>query len=74
MQSTNNKELQMRVITQQEIFNVSGGEATCTVGIPSGVSCTGTVGELRDLAVKAYAFLAVSPFTVPGIIHRLSRQ
>lgn len=64
----------MRQLSDMEIENISGGEATCTVGIPSGVSCTGTVGELRDLAVKAYAFLAVSPFSVPGIIHRLSRQ
>lgn len=64
----------MRVITQEEICGVSGGEATCTVGIPSGVSCTGTLSELGQVAVKAYAFLAISPFTVPGIIHRLRQQ
>jgi hypothetical protein len=61
----------MRLLDQNEICQISGGEATCTVGVPSGVSCTGTLSELGEVAVKAYAFLAISPFTVPGIIERL---
>ena len=63
----------MRDLSGREICGVSGGEATCTVsfGTDTSISCTGTVSELGTLAVKAYAFLAVSPFTVPGIIERL---
>jgi len=64
----------MRVINQDEICNISGGEATCTIsaGTSTGVSCTGTVNELGTVAVQAYAFLATSPFTIPGIIYRLT--
>lgn len=65
------KELQMRLVAKEEICNISGGEATCTIGVPAGVSCTGTLSELGQVAVKAYAFLSLSPVSVPGIIERL---
>lgn len=61
----------MRELVDMEVQSISGGEATCTVGIPSGVSCTGTLRELGQLALQAHAFMAMSPITVSGIYHRM---
>lgn len=64
----------MRELVYTEVQSISGGEAQCTVslGTSTTVSCTGTVSELGTVAAQIYSFLAVSPFTVPGIIQRLS--
>ena len=64
----------MRILSKEEACNVSGGEAECTVsiGTSTGVSCTGSVGELAMVAAQVYGFLAASPFTIPGIIVRIS--
>lgn len=66
----------MRDLSRMDVSMVSGGmsELTCTVEVsltPS-VSCTGTESAWINAGMKAWAFLAVSPFTVPGIIERLS--
>jgi len=64
----------MRLITNEEIHEISGGEAECTVSIGKdpGVSCTGTLSELGDVAIKMYAAAAAFlPLSGPAWIERL---
>jgi hypothetical protein len=38
----------MRDLEAVEICEVVGGELTCTVGFPSGISCTGTLSDFAS--------------------------
>lgn len=38
----------MRDLEAVEICEVAGGELTCTVGFPSGISCTGTLSDFAS--------------------------
>lgn len=64
----------MRNLYIQEVSEVSGGELNCkvTLGVPTSVSCEGSESDWSTAGKKVYAFLAVSPFTIPGIIERLT--
>ena len=68
------KDMKMRLITNEEISQISGGQATCTVsGGTSGVnvSCSGTLSELGTLAIQAYAAAAAFlPLSGPALIER----
>ncbi len=65
----------MRTLSMEERNDVSGGEMTCTVsvGTDTSVSCTGNTGDWQQFGRAVWAFLAVSPITVPGIITRVRR-
>lgn len=64
----------MRSLNVDEMGSVGGGEMTCTasVGTDTSLSCTGTASEWKQVGRAVWAFLAVSPITVPGIITRIS--
>ena len=63
----------MRSLKMDELSSVNGGEMTCTlsVGTNTSASCTGTGSEWLQVGQAVWAFLSLSPFTVPGIITRL---
>lgn len=56
----------MRNMSNSEIELISGGEWTCTVGIPGGVSCTGTLDDFKN------AYGAVVDFTSRNIIEPIA--
>jgi hypothetical protein len=65
----------MRTLKMNELDCVEGGEMTCTVsvGTDTSVSCTGNGGDWLRAGQAVWAFLAMSPITVPGIITRVAR-
>jgi hypothetical protein len=40
----------MRNLTDAELMDIAGGELNCSAGIPSGVSCSGSLSDWK----KAY--------------------
>jgi hypothetical protein len=38
----------MRELTHNELSAISAGELTCTVGIPQGISCTGSLQDWKQ--------------------------
>ncbi|KAF1702818.1 hypothetical protein CSC68_05965 [Pseudoxanthomonas suwonensis] len=66
----------MHTLSMQDCFRVSGGEpkelyCSATVGTNgASVTCGGYTSTWGTAARATYAFLAASPFTVPGIIER----
>ncbi len=65
----------MRNVTSKEVSMVGGGELVCTVtvGQVNTVSCTGAESSWLTAGQKVFAFLAVNPFTVPGVLVRVSK-
>lgn len=64
----------MRNLSLEEISEISGGELECSVTIskdPS-LTCSGGVSDWWAAGEMVWNFLAASPFTVPGIIERIS--
>lgn len=64
----------MRSLSFEELPMVSGGELECSVTIskePS-LTCSGGVSDWVHAGKVVWYALAASPFTVPGIIERLS--
>jgi hypothetical protein len=52
----------MRELSIEEVALVAGGEMTCSVGFPSGVSCEGTLSEWRSAASSVWKFVS---YTMP---------
>ena len=61
----------MREIKVEEVMAVGGGELSCSVGVPSGVSCEGTLSDWKSAGGAVWDFLAASPFKVPGLLTRI---
>ena len=46
----------MYVLDAKVLSNIGGGEITCSVGIPTGIVCTGPAKEFGDAAAAAYDY------------------
>lgn len=58
----------MRILEPHEINTITGGgtdDIICSVGIPSGVTCEGSVGDFKAAVQDAWTFLAGIPGTMP---------
>jgi hypothetical protein len=61
-------------MSEQEVAVVSGGALECTVGVPSGVSCTGSPGDFWNTGVQLWAISAANPVSGPGILMRVYKR
>lgn len=64
----------MRSLCMEEVLEVSGGELECSVTLSKDPSLTCSGGWSDWVAAGTFVWhaLAASPFTVPGIIERIS--
>lgn len=58
----------MRTLELHEINAIAGAgsdDIICSIGVPSGVTCQGSVGDFKIAIQEAWAFLADIPGTMP---------